>query len=126
MDNNNVYDYIRICYVNYQSLLAYIDEFHAFFLNSNYHMICLSETWLKPAIYDHMVSLPRYQLFRCDRIGKGGRGVALFTADFVRIKILATSGRQYYKKPEVLLAEISTLRDRIVLAATYRPPHAAI
>ncbi|XP_020297639.1 uncharacterized protein LOC109862120 [Pseudomyrmex gracilis] len=62
MDNSS--NHMRICHVNSQSLLAHIDEFRMFFMNNYYHVICLSETWLKPAISDQMVILPGYQLFR--------------------------------------------------------------
>jgi len=66
MTNNQTED-IRICYVNCQSLFAHINKFSSFFINSGYHIICLSKTWLKPIMSDHMVSLRDYYLLRNDR-----------------------------------------------------------
>ena len=70
--DKNITNYLRVCHVNSQSLMAHLDEFRLFFTMSNYHIICLSETWLKPAIPDHQVTLDGYQLYRCDRTGRIG------------------------------------------------------
>lgn len=115
---------MRACYVNCQSLMAHLDEFMTFFVNSPYDIICLSETWLKPAILDCSVSLPGYQLFRCDRVGKRGGGVAFYLTTSNQAKILKSSESKYSKKPEYLIAEIVTAsHSKILLAVVYRPPH---
>lgn len=66
----SVAEHLKICHVNSQSLYAHIDEFRHYFLVEKYHIICLSETWLKPEIPDEMVSLQDYSLHRIDRVGK--------------------------------------------------------
>ena len=63
---------LRLCHVNCQSLFAHLDEFRLFFADAGYHIICISESWLKPSISDSIVDLKGYQLFRCDRVGKVG------------------------------------------------------
>ncbi|XP_020296435.1 uncharacterized protein LOC109861274 [Pseudomyrmex gracilis] len=59
---------LKVCHVNCQSLMAHFDEFRTYFIDSDYDIICLSKTWLKPVISDQLVSLPGYHLFRHDRI----------------------------------------------------------
>ncbi|XP_020297720.1 uncharacterized protein LOC109862171, partial [Pseudomyrmex gracilis] len=83
----------------------------------------MSETWLKPSLSDQTVSLPGFQLFRCDRVGKGGGGVALFVSGSLKARIITTSGGFYEKKPEFIIAEISTANEKLLLAVVYRPPH---
>lgn len=65
---------LRICHVNCQSLLSHFDEFKNFFLQEDYQIICMSETWLRPAVPDAMVQIPGYVLYRCDRKGRHGAG----------------------------------------------------
>lgn len=79
--NNSHEQSVLICHVNCQSLLAHLDEFRLFFSNSPYYIICLSETWLKPFIPDWMIELSEYILFRHDRTGKAGSGIAFYLAD---------------------------------------------
>lgn len=114
---------LRACHVNCQSLMAHLDEFRLFFTNSKYDIICLSETWLKPTILDQIVELPGYQLLRCDRIGRMGGGVALLLADTLNVKTLTTSGGEYCRKPEFLIAEVSSGGEKVIVAVVYRPPH---
>jgi len=121
---NTSADYIRVCHVNCQSLLAHFDEFRHFFANSGYHVICLSETWLKPAISDHAIALQGYHLYRHDRIGKTGGGVAFFLSNQLNAKILKHSTDNAHHMPEYLIAEISVDKhSKILLAVVYRPPH---
>ena len=121
---DSVFEYLKVCHVNCQSLLAHFDEFCLFFSASNYHVICLSETWLKPMVPDHMVELHGYRLFRCDRTGKSGGGVAFYLSNALNARILCQSEGEYCGKPEYLIAEICfDSNSKLVLAVVYRPPH---
>lgn len=120
------HEHLRVCHVNCQSLYAHLDEFRLFFQNSGYHIVCMSETWLRPAISDDMVRLPGYTLFRCDRIGRAGGGVGFFliNSGAISATILESTGEDYYHKPEYMFAEISVDNaSRLLLAIIYRPPH---
>lgn len=105
---NGSTDFLRICHVNCQSLLAHLDKFQSFFKDSGFHVICMSETWLKPSISDHMVSLRTYHIVRQDRIGRASGGVAFYLCDQFRARTLLHSEDVYCRKPEYLMAEIST------------------
>lgn len=67
IDATNDLEDIKICHVNCQSLYMHFDEFKHHFCDSEFHIICMSETWLRPGVTDDMVKLPGYSLFRCDR-----------------------------------------------------------
>ncbi|RLU16472.1 hypothetical protein DMN91_010540 [Ooceraea biroi] len=57
----------RLSYINYGQ--------------ANFHIICVSETWLKPSISDGLVVLEGYNIHRCDRISKNCRGVAIYVIE---------------------------------------------
>lgn len=57
---NADFEHIKMCHVNCQSLFTHLDEFRHFFGDSRFHVICMSETWLRAEITDALVSLPGY------------------------------------------------------------------
>jgi hypothetical protein len=63
---------LKICHVNAQSLIAHFDEFRHFATTNHFHVIAISETWLKPNIVDANVAILGYSIFRSDRTIKGG------------------------------------------------------
>ncbi|XP_071646641.1 uncharacterized protein [Temnothorax longispinosus] len=81
-------------------------------------------TELKPSIPDRMVVLRGYNVFKRDRIGKTGGGVAFYLKENAHARILRQSEENYCRKPEYLMAEISMDgNSKILLAVVYRPPH---
>lgn len=115
---------LRVCHVNCQSLFAHIDVFRNFFGMMDCHIICLSETWLRPGITDAMVRLPGYSLYRCDRLSGMGGGVAFYLADHLAASILCSSETATRARPEYIVAEIAAnYRSRLLLAVVYRPPN---
>ena len=61
---------------NCRSLYPNMIEFKKFVSQSNPHIICLTETWLK--LIDTL-KLQSYNVYRKDRFGKGG-GVAILVS----------------------------------------------
>lgn len=118
------YDNLKICHVNCQSLVAHFDEFSNFFSDKDFHIICMSETWLRPEVTDSMVNFPGYSLFRVDRIGKHGSGVAFYLSRGCYASIVAHSDERFCSKPEFIIAEISINNSsKLLLAVVYRPPN---
>ncbi|XP_068993484.1 uncharacterized protein [Neodiprion pinetum] len=115
--------YIDVCHVNAQSLVSHIDEFRGYFSSKQYHIIAVSESWLKPHIADQAVHLPDYNILRCDRTGIGGGGVALYVHRSLKAKVLVCSSSAYSARPEFLIAEISSAcRSKLAFSVVYRPP----
>lgn len=79
---------------------------------------------MKPVISDAMVELHDYRLFRKDRLGKAGGGVAFYLHNTLNASIVARSEEQYDKNPEYIVAEIfSEVTAKLLLAVVYRPPN---
>ncbi|KMQ88324.1 rna-directed dna polymerase from mobile element jockey-like protein [Lasius niger] len=115
---------IMICHVNCQSLYAHFDEFRHNFTNSDYHVICMSETWLRPGITDTMVGLPGYSLFRCDREGRSGGGVGFYLSERLSATILRSWAETLDVRPEFIIAEICVENSaKLLIAVVYRPPN---
>ncbi|XP_011158078.1 uncharacterized protein LOC105194715 [Solenopsis invicta] len=91
---------------------------------SDMHIICMSETWLRSKISDALVDLPGYKLFRRDRGGRHGGGVAFYLRENLSASILTGSVKMYNGTPEYIIAEI-VLEDasNLLLAMVYRLPN---
>ena len=110
------------CQVNSQSLSAHYDEFLQYFTQNFYHIIAISETWLKPYIPSSSVSLPNYILLRHDRVNRTGGGVAMFVHNSLKTRILDCSPSSDHPHVEYLLVEILSNISPILYAVVYRPP----
>lgn len=99
---------IKICHVKIcQSLYAHFDDFRDFFINTDFRVICMSETWLRSEITDEVVRLPGYTLIRCDRVGRVGGGMAFSLSDRLRASVLSRSLGVQAARPEYMIAEVS-------------------
>lgn len=99
------------------------DEFRNFFVNSDFHVIAVSETWLKSNISDDVVLLEDFNILRYDRNGKRGGGVAAYCRKYLCARILRASYDFYCNKPEYLLVEIAApSATAILVGVVYRPP----
>ena len=81
--NENIFSEIRsikstrLFHINIRSLLSKFDEFSHIVVNNFLDIISVNETWLNGDICDTEISIDNFDLFRCDRDGRGG-GVALY------------------------------------------------
>ena len=113
---------LQIALTNAQSLSGHIDEFRNFFSDKNYHVIAVTESWLKDHMYDASVSLDNYYLLRRDRSFSGGGGVCVYVHNSLRARCVASS-RDVEKRPEFLMIEISAGdAPNLLLCVVYRPP----
>lgn len=81
-NNNN----LELCHLNCQSLCAHFADLVSLVDLCSYCVIGVSETWLTPLIWDKTVDIPGYNIFRNDRIGKRGGGVALYVREDLNVK----------------------------------------
>lgn len=115
---------LMVCHVNCQSLYPHFDEFRLHFAARAYHIICLSETWLRSEITDSMVTLRGYTLLRRDRVGVVGGGVGVYVRQDVRARVIAESAG-CRGEPEFMLLQVTVLgQAKILLGVVYRPPGA--
>lgn len=60
-------DNLRIYYQNVRGLRTKTNTFFRNLMIADYDIICLTETWLLPGIYDAELFDVRYSIYRCDR-----------------------------------------------------------
>ena len=119
---------LKIAHINVQSLMDsdHFSEFCSLFGDSEFDIIAISETFLKPSITDSAVNLPGYFVYRKDRKVKRGGGVAVYVRDSLKCKILPCAPRKadhkYDFTPEYLLLEISFLSTKLLFSCIYRAP----
>ena len=73
---------------NVMSLAPKIDELRVSIANSNVDVVCITETWLKGHIEDHVVSVAGYHIARKDRKSIEHGGVCTYVRDSIRFKTL--------------------------------------
>lgn len=74
MPNNS--SRLRNSHLNARSPIAGFDVFVWAVLNWNFHIVCISETWLSESVTNNAVNIPGYILYRKDRAARGG-GLAI-------------------------------------------------
>lgn len=111
---------LKIAHINAQSLPAHFDEFYELFLNSRFDLICMSESWLKPSLDSNNYVLPGYNLFRTDRVGRGGGGVAVYARVDLNVRKLLE--HSVLGRPEYMFLEVKCAGSKLLLGVCYRPP----
>ena len=115
---------MKFIHQNVRSLLGKIDELRLIIseLNSEIHLLTLSETWLHKDITDAELQIAGYQLFRRDRGAKGG-GLAVYVRNDVSV-VRRTDLENV--SVEGLWLEVLIPKSRSLLVGTfYRPPNSS-
>jgi len=93
---------LKICHVNAQSLLAHFTDFKEHFAVKDYHIICISETWLNPSLNSDVVALPGYCFYRKDRVQKTGGGVGVYVRSNIPATVICCSSDIFNNKAEFI------------------------
>ena len=109
---------ITLLHNNIRSLVKNFDEFELFLNVLKPDIFCLSETWLNEDISDFEVRIKDYKLFRNDRKGRRGGGVAIY----VKNRLFATQ-TEIGTDIESLTIEVKQPNGaKFYLSVIYRPP----
>lgn len=111
---------LSVAHVNAESLFGHFDEFHDIFISSNFHIICVSESWLSSRVASTSVHLPGYTLFRTDRVGLTRGGVAVYVQSHLQTTVLSSSGQ--HGRPEYMFLKVKLFTESILIGVCYRPP----
>lgn len=88
-------NYLKICHFNAQSMHTKrtnkMDEIRDLFVDGDFEIIGISETWLKPYKPSKMVEISGYKFYRNDRVTKRGGGVGLYVKSDLKCKVVAKS-----------------------------------
>lgn len=111
---------------NVMSLSPKMDELRVAFNHANFDFACITETWLKDHIENHVVSIACYNIVRLDRKVTGHGGVCMYVRDSVRYDVLSDLSDENF---EVLWVKIRPDRlprgiPSVVIGTVYHPPSA--
>lgn len=121
--NININNNFQICHLNCQSLSAHIIDLIGLLESTRYHIIGITETWLKPCLPDNIVNFPGYLIIRNDRIHKRGGGVALFVKAGLQFRVLSCSESALPESSEFLTAAVwGDQHPKILMSVVYRAP----
>lgn len=110
---------LQCVHVNAQSLVQHFDYLTELFLSCKVHVIAVSESWLKPSLD---AQLPQYNLFRNDRLNKGGGGVGLYIRHDLAAEVVTASPSEYSSKCEFLFVKSSVGHKKFLIGVIYKPP----
>ena len=121
MNDVSIYKYFSIVHNNIQSVTNKIDLIRA--EQSNFSVICLTETWLNDHTANDSISLDGYKLYRRDRGGDNHGGICDYTKDNV-----FSRRRNDLELPniECIWIEITVHHHnhrKFLLGTFYRPPN---
>lgn len=92
-------------------------------LNKCVDVIAITESWLKPKHTNKQVEIDGYNIFRNDRIGLGGGGVALFVKKNIKCKIISASPSKFSTNlVEFLNCELLQNEIKYLISVVYRRP----
>ena len=84
------------------------------------HVLGLAETWLKPNVSDGEVLIPHYTIYRKDRFGQHGGGVAMYCHDSLHVRRRHDLEADHL---EVMWLELGSGHQTLLLGCLYRPPN---
>lgn len=94
-----------------------LDSIRNIFEDSFVDVLCVSETWFCADIPDYCYSIPNYNLFRNDRVGRRGGGVAVYCRNNLNVNIISSSTSEI----EFMTAVISDASTKVLVSCVYNP-----
>ena len=111
---------LKCVYTNARSMGNKQEELEAIVQQANYDLVAITETWWDHS-HDWSAAMDGYKLFRKDRQGRRGGGVALYVKECFEVTELMTGDN----KVESLWVKIRGRADKadILVGICYRPPN---
>ena len=106
-----------------RSLLSKIDQIKLKLRDEDVDVLCLTETWLAPSMDSNFFQIDGYELFRKDRIKKGG-GACIYVKNEYTSRILEKVGNGDEVDDVWITVQVRKTKSFIV-GAIYRPPKAS-
>lgn len=121
--NQNI---VKLAHLNIRSLLSSIANLKDLILNGSFEVMGISETWLDSCTSDEAIALENYQIFRKDRLTRGG-GVLLYIHTRLKPQSLSAfiDPANHHTDVEQTWAKIQIGRRQIAVGVIYKPPHAS-
>ena len=113
---------LKVCHLNVRSLPAHLDEIQALIQINGFDLFLMTETWLNSTWEDTLINIDGYDIFRCDRINRGG-GAAVYIKNSLickRIFLLDDTCNTEYVCLEV---KQHCSGPKMAFIVLYRPPN---
>lgn len=121
-DMNSCSNGIGIIHLNARSLIQKLDFIEILVSQSNVDVLVVSESWLCDSVPDSDVQLIGYNIYRADRVGRGG-GIAIYVKCCLNVSVsISTSVPKQYEC--LVLNLVLGNNARLTLGGVYRPPSA--
>ena len=117
----NSYKGIKVIHLNIQNLLSKFDEFSKLVVDNKLDAVSLNETWLTNNITDDEISIDGYDLFRCDRDGRGG-GAAIYVRELFKATFVT---ELLSRELECVWVKLIIGTRKLLLGSCYRKPSAS-
>lgn len=102
---------------NIRSLIPKFNDLKEHILSVGYSILCLTETWISPAVSDDLIKIEGYNLVRRDRrIGRGG-GVGMYIKENIHYSVIISDNDS-----EQLWVKFKVNKQQFAVGVTYRPP----
>jgi len=108
--------------LNSRSLFPKLDELFLLISTTHPGLVFVTESWLHSGINDNFLTLPCYNFFRCDRVGRTGGGVCLWVSKEFNCSSVSLSAHPPCPSAiELLAVKIPSLKLLVICA--YIPPN---
>lgn len=114
MDNKIIFAHLNI-----RSLLPKLNDLKEHLTLNNYSILCLTETWLTPAISDDVLQVGGYILLRRDRMFGRGGGVCMY----IKNSIISNRINGMNASIEQLWVKLNINRQQYAVGVAYKPPN---
>ena len=118
--------YFAMIHLNIRSSATNLDNFFNYLecLNTEFAMICLTETWLNERNYD-LYEIPNYVHIGKQQSGRKGGGISIYLKQNMKYTIrddLSFMNLEYESVFIEIERDTSLLEQHIILGVIYRPP----
>lgn len=110
-------------YTNANSILDKMEEFRERVIVGHFDIIGITETWASQDILDTELTIDGYTLYRNDRLGRVGGGVALYIKETLQATLKSDLTNSDFQ--ESIWCEVYSGRAAILVGVIYRCPSSA-
>lgn len=112
-----------LMHINARSLIKNLDTIKTVIYNIKPKLdaIAISETWLKDNNADEEIKISGYSIYRSDRKGKKGGGVALYTSNNIKSQLVHQMSKENVYEEITICTTIN--KKQTIIACIYRPPN---
>ena len=113
--NSQSKDDFSLFYTNSNSLFNKLNKLRALAADTNFKVICITESHLSSDILDAEIGIANYNLFRCDRIGGDGGGSVIYVHNTITAHRIDT-----FIAPDSLAINLDLPNCPLTLTCVYR------